>query len=80
MKQYNPSPLLRDKMNEFISGVKKLDDDIQVSYEQTDRDVVITVISMKYGQVSRYAVWDVFKNNILTGNVDGSILSVQRIY
>lgn len=76
-KQYQPSEILKEKIQGFINGVKALDSRVQFQFEQTDRDVIITVVSPMFGQMSQYAVWDIYKNK-LTGEVDGSTLRVQR--
>lgn len=79
-KQYAPSELLKDKIQEFINGVKALDFMVQFQFEQTDRDVIITCISPNMQQVTRYSVWDEVQNNALTGQVAGAILDKQRIF
>ena len=79
-KQYQPSELLKEKIQEFINGVKKVDFMVQFQFEQTDRDVIITCISPNMQQVTRYAVWDEVVNGALTGQACGAILDKQRIF
>jgi len=79
-KQYQPSEILKEKIQEFINGVKALDFMVQFQFEQTDRDVIITCISPNFQQVTRYAVWEECLNGVLTGQVAGAILDKQRIF